>query len=114
MPGDGGVGGDGGRGCEWTTRSGDHTYHHSKPPGPSGHQGPPGAQPSKYLSGGKSGKEGLTHIRILRKDLTEATYPGRYDLEVVRFDVLDENEDGINEPGEHLLVKNIMVKNKGM
>jgi hypothetical protein len=49
----------------------------------------------------------------LKKDLTEATYPGRYDLEVVSFDVIDENEDGVNEPGEHLLVRNIKVRNKG-
>jgi hypothetical protein len=32
---------------------------------------------------------------------------------VQSFDVLDENEDGINEPGEFLLVKSIVFKNNG-
>jgi hypothetical protein len=31
----------------------------------------------------------------------------------VSFDVVDENDDGIFEPGEHLLVKNIRVQNTG-
>ena len=34
-------------------------------------------------------------------------------LHVVGFDIIDENEDGINEPGEHLLVHNIRVRNSG-
>jgi hypothetical protein len=29
------------------------------------------------------------------------------------FEVVDENNDGINEPGEHLIVKNIIVRNDG-
>jgi hypothetical protein len=29
------------------------------------------------------------------------------------FDVIDENNDGINEPGEHLIVRNIVVRNAG-
>jgi hypothetical protein len=78
-----------------------------------GHVGIPGNQPAVYLTGGNSGKNGSTQIRVLRKDNTEATYPGCYKLEVVSFDVLDENEDGVNEPGEHLLVRNIKVINKG-
>ncbi len=45
--------------------------------------------------------------------MSEATYPSPYSLQVVKFDVIDENEDGINEPGEHLLVHNIRVKNTG-
>ena len=36
-----------------------------------------------------------------------------YILEVVHFDVVDENHDGINEPGEHILVHNIRVRNRG-
>jgi hypothetical protein len=45
--------------------------------------------------------------------LSEATYPGVYRLQVTKFDIIDENEDGINEPGEHLIVHNIRVKNHG-
>jgi hypothetical protein len=47
------------------------------------------------------------------KDLTQATYPDRYRIQVIGFDVVDENEDNINEPGEHLLVRNIRVQNFG-
>ena len=35
-------------------------------------------------------------------------------LKVVSFDVEDENQDGINEPGEHIIVKNLIVENVGM
>jgi hypothetical protein len=45
--------------------------------------------------------------------LSEATYPSPYTLQVVKFDIIDENEDGINEPGEHLIVHNIRVRNAG-
>jgi hypothetical protein len=49
----------------------------------------------------------------VKKDLTEATYPDRYRLTVASFDVVDENEDNINEPGEHLIVRNVRIENKG-
>lgn len=52
-------------------------------------------------------------IRVIRGDLSEATYPGPYCLTVTKFDIIDENEDGINEPGEHLLVHNIKIRNTG-
>lgn len=52
-------------------------------------------------------------IKVIRGDLSEATYPGVYRLEVSNFDIIDENEDGINEPGEHLHVHNIRVRNAG-
>lgn len=32
---------------------------------------------------------------------------------VKSFEVYDENHDGINEPGEYLIVKNIIVRNEG-
>lgn len=69
--------------------------------------------PATFLSAGQSGKQGSSQIRIVRDDLTEATYPKRYVLNVTHFDVVDENEDGINEPGEHIIVSNIKVKNTG-
>ena len=75
--------------------------------------GPPGARPPTYLAGGMSGSQGSSQITVMRNDGTQATYPTRYDLKVVSFDVVDENGDGINEPGEHLLVKNIRVQNTG-
>lgn len=45
--------------------------------------------------------------------MSEATYPSPYALQVINFDIIDENEDGINEPGEHIIVHNIRVRNVG-
>lgn len=59
------------------------------------------------------GAQGSSQVTVKRNDGTEATYPTRYELKVVSFDVVDENDDGINEPGEHLIVKNIRVQNTG-
>lgn len=78
-----------------------------------GHTGEPGGRPPNYLSGGSSGAQGSSQIRVLMNNNTESTYPTIYKLRVVSFDVVDENEDGVNEPGEHLLVKNIRVENTG-
>jgi hypothetical protein len=41
------------------------------------------------------------------------SYVNRYFLFVESFEVVDENNDGINEPGEYLIVKNIIVRNNG-
>lgn len=46
-------------------------------------------------------------------DMSTRSYPDRYRLVVLGFDVIDENNDGINEPGEHIVVKNIIVRNQG-
>ncbi|KAJ9138070.1 hypothetical protein NKR23_g8697 [Pleurostoma richardsiae] len=90
-----------------------HSTHHSRPPAPPGPDGPPGYPPNEPIYGGNGGSNGSCQIRVLRKDLTEGTYTSRYRLIVKSFDVIDENEDGINEPGEYLHVKNIVVENTG-
>lgn len=50
---------------------------------------------------------------MLNLNGTESTYPSRYQLVVVGFEVYDENGDGVNEPGEHVLVTKIYVQNTG-
>jgi hypothetical protein len=89
------------------------TIDRHRPPGPPGPHGPPGRRPMTYLSGGVGGANGTCQIKVVRHDLTKGTYPSRYRIEVLSFDVVDENEDGINEPGEYLLVQNIRVRNSG-
>jgi hypothetical protein len=59
------------------------------------------------------GAQGSSQVTVIRNNGTEATYPTRYELKIISFDVVDENGDGINEPGEHILVKNIKVQNTG-
>ncbi|KAF8855606.1 hypothetical protein BDZ45DRAFT_804902 [Acephala macrosclerotiorum] len=112
-PGDGGIGGRGGSPHAWTERHGNRVSAHTRPGGNNGTNGSPGARPTTYLSGGKAGPQGSIQIKVIRGDLSEATYPSPYSLQVVKFDVIDENADGINEPGEHLLVHNIRVRNAG-
>jgi hypothetical protein len=41
------------------------------------------------------------------------SYVSRYQLVVDSFEVVDENSDGINEPGEYLFVRNIIIRNDG-
>jgi hypothetical protein len=94
-------------------RYGNTVHRKSRPHGVVGPQGPPGNRPGNYLSGGLSGANGSSQVTVKRADGTQATYPSGYQLKVVSFDIVDENHDGINEPGEHLLVTNIKVENTG-
>ncbi|OCT46898.1 hypothetical protein CLCR_02237 [Cladophialophora carrionii] len=112
-PGDGGIGGQGGDGIRWEERYGNTVHERSRPRGAVGPQGPPGNRPASYLSGGLAGVNGSSQVTVMRMDGTSATYPSGYVLKVVSFDICDENQDGINEPGEHLLVSNIKVQNTG-
>jgi hypothetical protein len=117
-PGAGGKGGWGGKGHTWTTwddtsPDGANQTSHSRPGGRDGRNGRAGQAPNASLTAGRSGRNGSVQIRVIRDDLTEITYPGVYFLNVVGFDIFDENEDGINKPGEHLLVHNIRVRNTG-
>ncbi|KAH7133667.1 hypothetical protein EDB81DRAFT_949960 [Dactylonectria macrodidyma] len=106
----GGRGGKGGKGISWTDGNGNRQ---SYPAGSNGSSGRPGIKPSTHLNQGRAGPNGSVQIKVIRGDLTEATYPSVYSLQVVGFDIIDENQDGINEPGEHITVHNIRVKNVG-
>ncbi|KAK4448720.1 hypothetical protein QBC34DRAFT_464461 [Podospora aff. communis PSN243] len=90
-PGDGGRGGRGGNGYAWS--DGDTARLPPSPPTTAAH--------------------GSIQIRVIRGDLSEATYPGPYVLQLLSFAIVDENQDGFNEPGEHLLVHSIRVRNVG-
>lgn len=50
---------------------------------------------------------------MVDKDGGVMTYSNRFKLAVQSFDIVDENNDGINEPGEYLFVNNIVVRNEG-
>lgn len=52
-------------------------------------------------------------MTVVRNSHPSATYTSRYWLEVTGFRVIDENDDGINEPGEFLHVTDIQVQNTG-
>ncbi|KAH7081221.1 hypothetical protein BKA63DRAFT_549959 [Paraphoma chrysanthemicola] len=126
QPGAGGLGGLGGHGCSWTethsrnvTEYNGNSYveyyntYHSRAGAPPGPGGLSGMHPHEPLYGGRAGRNGHSQIRVLKNDLTEEVYTSRYQLVVKGFDVVDENMDGINEPGEFLKVQNIRVQNVG-
>ncbi|OCL09596.1 hypothetical protein AOQ84DRAFT_16963 [Glonium stellatum] len=93
QPGEGGIGGRGGNGGRWEDRVGDRVSTVTRGPGAPGPQGPPGIPPATFLSGGQSGKQGSSQIRVIKGDLTEATFPKR--------------------SGEHIIVRNLIVENVG-
>ena len=79
--------------------------------GLSGPDGTPGNVPLNILYAGQRGADGSCRITVVRS--VAATFSRRYEIVVIGFDVADENDDGIFEPGEHQIVKNIRVKNCG-
>ncbi|KAK3683011.1 hypothetical protein B0T22DRAFT_494587 [Podospora appendiculata] len=90
------------------------TKNHYVPGGNGGRGGDGGSRPTHPLIfGGHDGPPGVSQVLVLGEDGSSVVYSSRYMLEVVEFVVRDENEDGINEPGEHLIISNIVVKNSG-
>ncbi|KAK3381208.1 hypothetical protein B0H63DRAFT_560930 [Podospora didyma] len=123
--GDGGSGGKGGKSCSWEDEvpvqyeqdghvySGYQKRSQYNRGGSGGAGGRAGYRPTDELYPGRNGPAGSGQIIVLYRDGTSASYASRFILEVVSFDVQDENDDGINEPGEHLIVSNIVMKNTG-
>lgn len=87
---------------------------HTRPPGNRGHQGFHGSPSITPLSAGAIGAQGSVQIKVKSSNGMESVYPGKYDLSVVSFEVVDENGDMIMEPGEHVIVRNICVQNSGI
>lgn len=86
----------------------------SRVKGDDGEDGQSGATPSTPLFSGRDGRSGEVVIFVKSRTATEPEqYRSVYQLELVDFDVEDENEDGIFEPGEHLFIRNIKIKNAG-
>ena len=79
-----------------------------------GQDGQPGASIADSLFPGTDGHDGVATIHVRHADGTRHEYTSRYELELVDFDVEDENGDGIFEPGEHLFIRRIRVRNTGM
>jgi hypothetical protein len=109
-----GQGGSGGRGGDSWARynPGTETVVHRNT-GSHGRSGYTGWSPNTRLSNGRDGKPGTSTICVVNADGPAHSYPSRYLLKVVNYDVVDENEDGINEPGEHLIIRNLIVLNYG-
>jgi len=85
----------------------------SKPQGIDGDRGPPGDSQEEPLSRGADGQPGRGLIIVGHLNGHPDRYERCYDLHLVSFDLEDEGGDGIFEPGEHVFIRRITVKNVG-
>ncbi|KAK0744771.1 hypothetical protein B0T21DRAFT_92973 [Apiosordaria backusii] len=72
-----------------------------------------GRTPTDLLYAGQNGPMGYSEVIVNYRDGRKGVFPSRYMLEVVDFKVQDENGDGVNEPGERLIISGIVIKNTG-
>ncbi|KAF3116228.1 hypothetical protein TWF103_009451 [Orbilia oligospora] len=84
----------------------------------SGSHGIDGADGNAILIAGQHGQPGNARIQVHMKSTRELGarhnfYTSRYFFTLVDFDIVDENEDGIFEPGEHIYIQNIRIQNTG-
>ena len=82
-------------------------------PGLDGRDGMPGARRTTPLFPGTAGEEGTATIFVRMPDGRQQEYTSKYRLELIDFDIEDENGDGIFEPGEYIYVRRIRVRNNG-
>ncbi len=85
----------------------------SRKQGRDGRDGQPGAPITDLLFEGMPGQEGNFTIVVRSGDGQEQEYTSPYNLELVDFDIEDENGDGIFEPGEHIIIRRIRIRNTG-
>ena len=78
-----------------------------------GRDGRPGASRTTPLFAGAAGQEGSATIVVRMRDGSTQEYTSKYSLELIDFDIEDENGDGIFEPGEYIYVRRIRVRNNG-
>jgi len=107
----------------YSATTGDHvpgcgqvpTYTTRHKPGASdGKEGFSGRTPAASLIPGQDGLDGTTGILVRKDDGSVSTYDSKFEFQLLDFDVVDENDDGVFEPGECVIIKNIRIKNSGM
>lgn len=87
--------------------------HFQRAPALDGEDGQPGTPIMTSLHAGADGFAGSATIVVYNENEETQTYTSIYRLELIDFDVEDENGDGIFEPGEHLFIRRIRVRNTG-
>jgi hypothetical protein len=130
-PGFGGPGGKGGAPYSWCLSSvSGLTYrtqeevndvnnytlvtHYMYCSGRDGCVGQTGVEAKVILKNGRDGANGSFGIYIAdQKGHITGPFSSAFKLELVDFDIIDGNEDGIYEFGEEIILRNIRVKNVG-
>lgn len=127
--GDGGDGGDGGRGYRCSTSEAQNGCTNGSD-GRDGQDGDDGRRGRRGRDGddgsrgrdGSSGSDGwdgrsgsITLVQVDASGHSQASYEysDRFNLRVMDYQVVDENKDGIFEPGETYYIEKIRVKNLG-
>ena len=97
-------------GCEAVPIDATFTRHK----GPVGREGQSGNKIMTPLVPGLPGQNGRVSIIVVSSsDGSHTEYGSKFKLELLDFEVEDENGDGIFEPGEHVLIKRIRIRNTG-
>ena len=65
------------------------------------------------LFAGSVGQSGNATFYVRNHDGSEQRFAAPFQLELLDFDVEDENGDGVFEPGEHVFICRIRVRNTG-
>ena len=85
-----------------------------KPGASDGKSGCAGRSPATSLKPGGNGSDGIAEIVVRNDDGSVSTYDSKFEFQLLDFDVVDENDDGVFEPGECVIIKNIRIRNSGM
>lgn len=85
----------------------------TRAPGLDGKAGEKGRVITSLLAKGKDGNPGEVVIAVQHQDGTTQQYSKAWSLQLIDFDIEDENQDGIFEPGEHLFIRRIRLRNTG-
>lgn len=115
--GQGGRGGDGGRGgssysCPRRDYNG-NTVYDRKSGGYSGSSGSRGRSGNGDTSDGRSGKSASYVINVQGENGTKQ-YSRLYNLRTLSFRLTSENKDGVIEPGEEVILDNLVVQNDSL
>jgi hypothetical protein len=86
---------------------------YSKPAARKGADGPRGWAPKSHLHSGNPGNSGHGSFVVFDPydSLADQTYTSPFEFRLVDFDVADENNDGIFEPGECALISTLQIEN---
>jgi hypothetical protein len=107
-----GRGGSGGRDVySWSKYDPSTQTTDRRDAGRHGSSGNSGMSPTTWLPKRRDGRYGSASICAVETDGSARTYSRRYLLMVMDYEIVDESEDGINEPGEHLMIKNLVALN---
>ncbi|KAF2826494.1 hypothetical protein CC86DRAFT_417683 [Ophiobolus disseminans] len=88
-------------------------HNFKRAPGLNGKDGELGASMTTPLTKGLRGANGTTTIAVQHIDGTIQRYTSAWALELVSFEVEDDNADGTFEPGEYVHIRRVTVRNVG-